>query len=229
MAAMASRSRLFHSLFSLLLLWSTSASAQATDPDDAEEDTSSKGASKPAEGEKGPAHESLVAPTPTEPEAPPPVGPVERLPPTAYPEWTIRGITGGSLWFSGNFHGMPWPYYPKTGIGVSGYAWLDTGYETIDRGNITEPDSRFLVSQGRAVLRVTPTYSLGSFYLQGQVEVVGNKDQAQVQPNVADIDDLWLRFGQWKQWDVQVGRYEAFEVYHFGMGLDLNTLERDGA
>ena len=26
-----------------------------------------------------------------------------------------------------------------------------------------------------------------------------------------------------------MGRFEAFEVYHFGMAMDLNTLERDGA
>jgi hypothetical protein len=126
-------------------------------------------------------------------------------------------------------HGMPWPYYPKTGIGVSGYAWLDTGYETITRGNPTESNSKFLVSQGRAVLRVSPTYSRETFYVQGQVELVGNKDQGIVQPAVADMDDLWIRIGEWRKWDLQVGRFEAFEVYHFGMAMDLNTLERDGA
>ncbi len=157
------------------------------------------------------------------------LGPFERLPPSAYPEWTTRGIPGGSLWFSGNMHGMPWPYYPKTGIGVSGYAWLDTGYETITRGNATEANSKFLVSQGRAVLRITPTYSDRTFYVQAQAELVGNKDQGIAQPNVADLDDLWIRIGEWRKWDLQVGRFEAFEVYHFGMAMDLNTLERDGA
>ena len=49
-------------------------------------------------------------------------------------------------------HGMPWPYYPKTGIGVSGSAWLDTGYESIIRGNNTEGNSKYLLNQGRAVL-----------------------------------------------------------------------------
>jgi hypothetical protein len=33
----------------------------------------------------------------------------------------------------------------------------------------------------------------------------------------------------WKLFDVQIGRYDAWEVYHFGMGLDLYTLERNGA
>ena len=31
---------------------------------------------------------------------------------------------------------------PKTGIGVSGYAWVDTGYEVIVRGNNSEPNYR---------------------------------------------------------------------------------------
>jgi hypothetical protein len=126
-------------------------------------------------------------------------------------------------------HGMPWPYYPKTGIGVSGYSWLDTGYESITRGNPVEPNTKYLVSQGRAVLRITPTYSSGMFYVQAQTELVGNKDQTIAQPNVADVDDLWIRIGQWRKWDLEVGRFEAFEVYHFGMAMDLNTLERDGA
>jgi hypothetical protein len=228
-------------LFSLLpLLWAAQARAADTeaDTDDdkaddapvaAKSEAAPAASGKPTEGAKGPAHESLVAPTPTPSEEPPPVGPVERLPPTAYPEWKTRGIAGGSLAFSGNMHGMPWPYYPKTGIGVSGSLWIDTGYETIKRGNPTDSNAKDLVSQGRAVLRVTPTYSSGSWYAQAQTELVGNKDQSVAQPNVVDIDDLWIRAGQWKTWDVQLGRFEAFEVYHFGMGMDLNTLERLGA
>jgi len=205
----------------LYLLVSNVAGAQETPP-----------AADPfAEGSAPAAASAANAAPPPAAEQPKPssLGPFERLPSTAYPEWTTRGLTGGSLWFSGNMHGMPWPYYPKTGIGVSGYAWLDTGYETITRGNPAEPNIKYLLSQGRAVLRVTPTYTNGDLYVQAQTEFVGNKDQTIAQPNVADIDDLWIRIGQWKQWDVQVGRFEAFEVYHFGMGMDLNTLERNGA
>src|SRR5581483_8504449 len=64
-----------------------------------------------------------------------------------------------------------------------------------------------------------------------QAELVANKDQTQTQPatGIADTDDLWVRAGQWNKWDVTVGRFEGFEVYHLGMGLDLNTEERRGA
>lgn len=155
------------------------------------------------------------------------VGFVDRLQPSAFPEWRMRGIPDGSL--RNTFHGMPWPYYPKNGIGVSGSLWIDTGYQSVKRGNPADPDTKLVLSQGRGVLRVTPTVSSGSWYAQGQAELVGNKDQSVAQPLSVDIDDLWIRTGQWKAWDVQLGRFEAFEVYHFGMGMDLNTLERLGA
>jgi hypothetical protein len=112
---------------------------------------------------------------------------------------------------------------------VSGYVWLDSGYEHISRGDPAEQGIKYWLQQGRFVLRVTPTWSDGNYFIQGQAELVAEKDQSQAQPNTVDTDDMWIKFGQWKAWDVQVGRYEAWEVYHFGMGMDLYTLERDGA
>jgi hypothetical protein len=117
---------------------------------------------------------------------------------------------------------------PRTGIGLSGSAWVDTGYEKIARGG-NHPDTVYWLQQGRAVLRVTPTYSSDSLFVQAQAELVANKDQTVVQPAIADTDDLWVRIGAWKKWDIQAGRFQAWEVYHLGMGMDLNTLERRGA
>lgn len=155
------------------------------------------------------------------------LGPLERLPPSAFPEPYTRGIEGGSL--RTTFHGLQWPYYRKTGIGVSGYAWIDSGYERITRGNPSEQSIRYWLQQGRLLLRVTPTWSDGNYFVQAQAELVANKDQSLHQPDVADTDDIWVKAGKWNAWDVQLGRYEAWEVYHFGMGLDLYTLERQGA
>jgi hypothetical protein len=152
---------------------------------------------------------------------------VELMPASAYPEPRTRGIPHGSLWMT--FHGLQWPYYPKTGIGVAGYAWVDSGYESIDRGNPTEQGIAYWLQQGRVLVRVTPTYSKDNFFVQGQAELVANKDQSLRQPDVADTDDLWIKFGTWNKWDLQLGRYEGWEIYHLGMGLDLNTLERQGA
>jgi hypothetical protein len=164
---------------------------------------------------------------------------VEQLPAGAYPEagdggifgksFTLgpptRGIWGGSLWLT--FHGLQWPYMPKTGVGVSGYAWVDTGYEQILKPG--RADRKFQLQEGRAVLRLTPTYTSGSFFIQGQVEFVGIKDQFAPPPEGAQTDDLWVRVGHWNRWDLQLGRFESWEVFHLGMGLDVNTLERRGA
>jgi hypothetical protein len=168
----------------------------------------------------------LLVSTPAlaEPEVP---GVIELMPSSAYPEPQIRGVRHGSLWMT--FHGLQWPYYPKTGIGVAGYAWVDSGYETIERGNPNERNIDYWLQQGRVLVRVTPTYTRGTLFVQGQAELVANKDQSLRQPDVADTDDLWLKVGRWNKWDVQLGRYEGWEVYHLGMGLDLNTLERQGA
>src|SRR5262245_36764882 len=98
---------------------------------------------------------------------------VELMPGSAYPEPRTRGIKNGSLWMT--FHGLQWPYYPKTGIGVAGYAWVDSGYESIDRGNPTEQGIDYWLQQGRVLVRVTPTYSKDNFFVQGQAELVANK------------------------------------------------------
>jgi hypothetical protein len=153
---------------------------------------------------------------------------VERMPPSAYPEWRVRGIPGGSLWLDPSFHGMQWPFYPKTGIGLSGSLWVDNSYQRIDREE-QFPKVDYWVHQARGVVRVTPTYSAGDFFVQVQAELVANNNQTLARLDAPDTDDLWLRFGSWRSWDIQVGRFEAYPLHHFGMGLDLNTIERQGA
>ncbi len=154
------------------------------------------------------------------------------LPKDAFFSPRVRGIPGGSL--EATTHGLQWPYLKQTAIAVSGGLWVDTGYEQIRRGDANQADIDYFLQEGRAVLRITPTFNAqNSWFVQGQAELVLNKDQTLSQPLVADTDDLWIKLGQWGKefhsWDVQVGRFEAFELYHFGMGMDLNTLERRGA
>jgi hypothetical protein len=50
------------------------------------------------------------------------------------------------------FHGAQWPYYPRTGIGISGYGWIDKSYQQMKIG---EPSSGFdrtrdYLQQGRS-------------------------------------------------------------------------------
>ena len=165
---------------------------------------------------------------------------VERLPDSAYPEPQTRGLTHGSLWL--NFHGLQWPQMPAVGapsrfvIGASGWGWVDTAYQKFGpwgaNPSIEQSRIKYWKQQSRLVVRVTPTYSFDDgMFLQGQAELVATGDQTISRSDVggADTDDLWLRVGKWNRWDFQVGRYEGWEVFHLGMGLDQNTFERKGA
>lgn len=189
--------------------------------------------SAPATEATTPTPDALPAPAPS-PVPPGSVFYVEHLGAEAYPG-ERRGLYGGSLWLEPSFHGLQWPYMPRSGLGISGSVWVDTGYEQITRGQgaFVFANTKEEVQQARAVLRATPTYSDGQFFVQGQVEVVGNGDQIHSQNDVGagivDVDDLWIRVGTWNVWDLKVGRYEAWEMYHTGMGLDINTIERRGA
>jgi len=186
-----------------------------------------------------------TAPTPAEEAAPPDppsiteVG-VQRLPASAYPQIMTRGLPFGSL--SLTFHGMQWPYMPASGhgsrfvLGLSGWGWVDTAYQKFapwgEYTGLENSRSTYWKQQARLVARVTPTYSLGDgWFIQGQAEFVATEDQTISLADLggANTDDLWLRIGKWNEWDFQVGRFEGWEVFHLGMGLDQNTFERMGA
>lgn len=158
---------------------------------------------------------------------------VMRLPDSAYPELQVRGIKGGSLWFT--MHGQQWPYMPMRGntpgvmLGVSGFAWVDPSYAQMKTTEENNADRTTWRTQGRFGVRFTPTYTQADWFVQGQAELIANSNQNTTRTTDPDTDDLWVRAGQWNKWDVQIGRYEGWELYHFGMGLDQNTFERMGA
>jgi hypothetical protein len=159
---------------------------------------------------------------------------IEHMGPETFPG-RLRGLYGGSLWLEPTFHGLQWPQNTRTGLGISGQFWVDSGYEAIKRDLALLPNSSIFFQQGRGVLRVTPAYVHGNLFVQGQAELVGNLCQtASILNTVCNTgtfttDDLWIRVGQWNLWDVKVGRFEGWEIYHLGMGLDRYTLERMGA
>ena len=160
---------------------------------------------------------------------------LELLPPSAYPSDPLPGIPGGSLAFV--LDRLQWPYMPKYAgdepalrVGFSGVSWIDSNLRQIRAGLSTEDDQTEYPMQGRLTLRVTPTYNRDDdWFLQSNIEFVANVDQDRNVTNYVDIDDAWIRLGKWKMFDIQVGRMQGFEVYHFGMGMDLNTYEREGA
>jgi len=181
---------------------------------------------------------------PVAPEAAPaaPVAPgtvvaigVERLPGSAYPEPQVRGIQGGSLWMT--FHGLQWPYMPAVGgdgttrIGFSGSVWVDTSYRTVESGvPETDPSVNEWRQQSRFVLRTTPTFNVSDgWFVQGQGELALTGAAPTNAQDFLVADDLYVRTGKWNVFDITAGRFQGWEIYHLGMGLDLNTVERDGA
>lgn len=163
---------------------------------------------------------------------------VERLPASAYLEPKTRGLRGGSLWLT--MHGYQFPYLPalpgKSGlrIGLSGSGWVDTSYRQVDSGLAAQTGDANLHDwrqQGRFVGRITPTYSThDGWFAQAQGELVLNSaSDTTVAMHAENTDDLFVRLGKWRLADITAGRFQGWEIYHFGMGLDLNTLERDGA
>jgi hypothetical protein len=95
---------------------------------------------------------------------------------------------------------------------------------------LNEADQLEYRMQGRLTLRVSGVYNRADdWFVQSNTEFVANTEQNNSTTNYVDVDDAWIRIGRWKRFDVTVGRVQGFEVYHFGMGLDLNTYERLGA
>jgi hypothetical protein len=132
--------------------------------------------------------------------------------------------------------GYQFPYMgPETSqegarIAISGSVWDDLSYARINAGNSNSASLKRFASQSRALLRATPTYTTrDGWFAQGQVEFVGVGDQTISNGTLGMVDDAYVRAGKWKVFDVTVGRFQGWEVYHYGMGLDLNTLERAGA
>ena len=169
---------------------------------------------------------------------PPPAATVglEVLPASGYPAPKVRGIEGGSLWMT--MQGWQFPYMPRDAgassgarIAFSGSVWSDTSYRKVDSGiSATDPSIREWRQQSRLVLRATPTYNADDdWFVQGQGELALIGAAPALATDFINADDLYVRVGRWNRFDLTVGRFQGWEVYHFGMGLDLNTVEREGA
>lgn len=193
---------------------------------DAAEEEAEEAAPAPPKAEPAPPAEAAQDTSPL---------PVHILAGLEMPGAKVRGITGGSLWLT--TQGLQWPYMPKLPggdrmqIAISGSAWVDTSYARINSGSKeTDPSQKRWANQGRGVLRATPAYSTEEgWFAQGQIEFVANGDQTLTGQNLGVVDDMFVRAGKWGLFDVTVGRFQGWELYHYGMGLDLNTLERRGA
>jgi hypothetical protein len=131
----------------------------------------------------------------------------------------------------------PSPYYPADGLQsplrddglhLGGDMWIDSGYESSRRGLEGEPDQAFWLQQGRFMLDATATHTWRRFFAQAKGQLLAHVEEIPGDEYI-DTDDAWIRFGTWDLWDLQLGRFEAWEVYHKGEGLERDTLEDKGA
>lgn len=132
---------------------------------------------------------------------------------------------------------IPSPYYPAhgaqsplraDGLHIGGDLWIDTGYEESERELKSEPDMAWWLMKGRFMLDVTATKSFRRFFIQAKAQVLSHVEEIKGDEFI-DTDDAWVRFGMWDLWDLTVGRFEHWEVYHKGEGLERDTLEDLGA
>jgi hypothetical protein len=65
--------------------------------------------------------------------------------------------------------------------------------------------------------------------VQGQAELVLGGATAAMAEDSIGTDDLYVRVGRWNAFDLSAGRFQGWEIYHLGMGLEQNTTERRGA
>lgn len=123
-----------------------------------------------------------------------------------------------------------WAPLVWSGGRMHGQVELDVGYarykypERQDRPKETLNDIR-----GRFVLGPTfhHDFAGGDYFLNvvGQFVAWVQEQANQYQINA---DDVYVQLGG-AQWDLQVGRFMTWRVYHKGLGFDLYTLEDNGA
>lgn len=120
---------------------------------------------------------------------------------------------------------------PKTQafpIDLSGYFWVDTGYMKRENARTGQYDQEANYMQGRFVLAADYHQQLGDFYAAARTEFIGFVNEFTKSQFEAHVLDAFVQLGQpW--WDVQVGRFLAWEVYHRGSGIELFTAEETGA
>lgn len=131
-------------------------------------------------------------------------------------------------WYEGNPHrdhilDMEIPLH------FSGYFWVDSGFVNRLNANESNPDQQAAYMQGRFVLATEylREYDNG-LYARARAEVINFVNEYTKSSFEAHVLDAFMEIGQ-GYWDVQVGRFLAWEVYDRGQGIELFTPEETGA
>lgn len=111
---------------------------------------------------------------------------------------------------------------------IGGYFWVDTGLmERTNRAPGTfDQDANFM--QGRFVLRTEYIHELGGLTALARLELAGLVEEFGRGQYAPLVLDSYVQVGQ-RRWDLQIGRFLAWEVYYRGQGIELYTPEEAGA
>ncbi|MGB8223785.1 MAG: hypothetical protein WCF10_14455 [Polyangiales bacterium] len=114
-------------------------------------------------------------------------------------------------------------------LSVFGAIWIDTGYINRTDERPGQFDFKAPYMQGRFVLgaQYYQEFREKNFVLvkAAFIGFVNEYTKSQFEPR---MEDVYIMVGQ-KLWDVQIGRYLAWEVYYRGNGIELFTAEEAGA
>lgn len=169
--------------------------------------------------------------TEPKPEAKPEVK-KENAPPAAQPAEPDIAPGSGPDFAVDNFSEQKNGYVPHAGTATvdwHGGIELDTGYAKYTFDSPTYDPERVYDMRGRFVLGPTLTHEFGGHYfIRARGEAVAWLRDAVGQYQV-NVDDVWAQIGDKGLWDLKVGRFFSWRVYHKGLGVDLYTLEDTGA
>src|SRR5437588_282202 len=108
-------------------------------------------------------------------------------------------------------------------------AEVDVGYAQYTFDSPTYKPERFYDVRGRFVMGPTLTHEFsGHYFIRARGEAVAWLRDVVGQYQV-NVDDVWAQVGDKGRWDLKVGRFFSWRVYHKGLGVDLYTLDDTGA
>lgn len=152
--------------------------------------------------------------------------PVERPTPTEQQEERRR-----SFW--GEEPGRPYEevdsyQVPSLPVRLSGYFWVDTGYMEQKNTQVGAYDKDVNYAQGRFVLGASYRRDLGSLFAEARAQFVAFDNEYTKSQYEPHTQDAFVRVGG-RLWDVQLGRFLAWEPYYRGNGIQRYTAEEAGA
>lgn len=120
------------------------------------------------------------------------------------------------------------PDAPELPLAFWGYFWVDGGY--MQRTNRVpgtfDQDANYM--QGRFVLRTEYEREVAGLVALARLELVGLVNEFALGRYEPHVLDAYVQVGR-SRWDVQLGRFLAWEVYYRGQGIELYTAEEAGA